>query len=82
MDITTLDKNNYIIIGKYWILKCAFISDPYIINVINSDSGECTLYMSLDKVYNTLRNEELDIEPLVKYVNIIYEYSSIREKNK
>lgn len=67
----SLDKNNYIIIGKYWISKTILMSYPCWMTVINSLTGESKSYCGEDKVFQLLIDEGLDTEPLYEYFDKI-----------
>jgi hypothetical protein len=61
-----IDKNNYIIIGKYYISKTIIMSFPPQLSVFNSETN--TINNLFDsKVFELLRNEGLDAEPLHEY---------------
>ncbi len=66
-----LDKSNYIIIGKFWISRYILMSEPCIMSVINSETGESKSYRGSDKVFELLRKEGLDEEPLHEYFDIL-----------
>ncbi len=61
-----VDQNNYIIIGKYCISKFIMMSEPTQLYVTNRETNECKLYQEF-KVFELLRNEGLDAEPLHEY---------------
>jgi len=61
-----LDQNNYIIIGKYCISKFIMMSEPTQLYVTNRETNECKLYYEY-KVFELLKNEGLDAEPLHEY---------------
>lgn len=61
-----IEQNNYIIIGKYCISKFVLMSEPTQLYVTNRETNECKLYQEF-KVFELLRNEELDMEPLHEY---------------
>jgi hypothetical protein len=61
-----IDKNNYIIIGKYYISKTIMMSFPPQLSVFDSETN--TINNLFDsKVFELLRNEGLDAEPLHEY---------------
>jgi hypothetical protein len=61
-----IDKNNYIIIGKYYISKTIMMSFPPQLSVFDSETNTVkNLFDS--KVFELLRNEGLDAEPLHEY---------------
>ena len=61
-----IDKNNYIIIGKYYISKTIMMSFPPQLSVFDSETN--TIKNLFDsKVFELLRNEGLDAEPLHEY---------------
>lgn len=61
-----VDQNNYIIIGKYCISKFIMMSEPTQLYVTNRETNECKLYYEY-KVFELLKNEGLDAEPLHEY---------------
>jgi hypothetical protein len=61
-----IDKSNYIIIGKYYISKTIMMSFPPQLSVFDSETN--TINNLFDsKVFELLRNERLDAEPLHEY---------------
>ena len=61
-----IDKNEYIIIGKYYISKTIMMSFPPQLSVFDSETN--TIKNLFDsKVFELLRNEGLDAEPLHEY---------------
>jgi hypothetical protein len=61
-----IDKSNYIIIGKYYISKTIMMSFPPQLSVFDSETN--TIKNLFDsKVFELLRNEGLDAEPLHEY---------------
>ena len=72
-----IDKNNYIIIGKYYISKTIMMSFPPQLSVFDSETNTVkNLFDS--KVFELLRNEGLDAEPLHEYFDKLNEL----QKNK
>ncbi len=63
-------QNNYITIGKYHISKCIMMSEPTQLYVTNIETNECKLYYEY-KVFELLKNEGLDAEPLYEYFDSI-----------
>ena len=66
----TIDKSQFIIIGKYYISKNIMMSFPIQLNVTNSETNECKLYRDY-KLFEPLRSEGLDPEPLEDYFDKI-----------
>ncbi len=64
------NQNNYISIGKYRISKHIMFSEPSQLYVTNSETNECKLYYEY-KVFELLKNEGLDAEPLHEYFDVI-----------
>jgi len=62
----TIDKNNYIIIGKYWISKTIMMSYPPQLTVLNLETITNQVLKDYE-VFEMLRNEGLDAEPLHEY---------------
>ena len=60
------NENKYIIIGKYRISKHIMMSEPTHLCVTNTETNECKLYYEY-KVFELLKNEGLDAEPLHEY---------------
>lgn len=60
------NENKYIIIGKYCISKHIMMSEPTQLYVTNRETNECKLYYEY-KVFELLKNEGLDAEPLHEY---------------
>jgi hypothetical protein len=72
-----IDKSNYIIIGKYYISKTIMMSFPPQLSVFDSETN--TIKNLFDsKVFELLRNEGLDAEPLHEYFDKLNEL----QKNK
>jgi hypothetical protein len=61
-----IDKNNYIIIGKYYISKTIMMSFPPQLSVFDSETNTVKILFD-SKVFELLRNEGLDAEPLHEY---------------
>jgi len=61
-----IDKNNYIIIGKYWISKTILMSYPPQLSVFDSETNTTKILFDY-KVFELLKNEQLDAEPLHEY---------------
>jgi len=68
--MNAVDKNQYIIIGKYYISKCIMMSLPLQLSVFDSVTNEDKLLFVAD-VFKLLKNEGLDAEPLHEYFNDI-----------
>ena len=66
----SVDKSNYIIIGKYWISKMIMMSCPPQLTVSNTETN-ITLMLRDYQVFELLRNEGLDTEPLHEYFDAI-----------
>ena len=66
----TIDKSQFIIIGKYYISKSILMSYPCKLSVIDSETKTSKL-LNDDKVFELLRNEGLDSEPLHEYFDVI-----------
>ena len=66
-----IDQNNYIIIGKYKISKTILMSEPCQLYVTNTETNECKLYQEF-KLFELLKNEGLDAEPLHEYFDGIH----------
>ena len=65
-----VDKNQYIIIGKYYISKCIMMSFPPQLSVFDSETNEDKVLFVAD-VFKLLKNEGLDAEPLEEYFDKI-----------
>ncbi len=61
-----IDKSNYIIIGKYYISKTIMMSFPPQLSVFDSEKNTVKILFD-SKVFELLRNEGLDAEPLHEY---------------
>lgn len=61
-----IDKNNYIIIGKYYISKTIMMTFPPQLSVFDSETNIINNLFD-SKVFELLRNERLDAEPLHEY---------------
>ena len=68
--MNAVDKNQYIIIGKYYISKCIMMSLPPQLSVFDSETNEDKLLFVAD-VFKLLKKEGLDAEPLHKYFDDI-----------
>jgi len=69
MDIT--EKTKFIIIGKYYISKTIMMSEPIQLSVFNSETSELNTYYDYE-VFEFLRSEGLDNEPLQEYIDKLY----------
>jgi hypothetical protein len=65
------DNSQFIIIGKYWISKMILMSEPTQLYVTNKETNECNMYDD-HKVFELLKNEGLDAEPLHEYFDGIH----------
>jgi hypothetical protein len=61
-----IDKDQFIIIGKYYISKFILMIEPPKLYVTNSETKQTNVYFSY-KVFELLKNEGLDAEPLHEY---------------
>jgi hypothetical protein len=66
-----VDESQFIIIGKYCISKYIMMSEPPQLYVTNSETNETNMYYSY-KVFELLRTEGLDAEPLHEYFDVMY----------
>jgi hypothetical protein len=62
----SIDKSNYIIIGKYYISKTIMTSFPPQLSVFDSETNTIKILFD-SKVFELLKNEGLDTEPLHEY---------------
>lgn len=62
----SINKNQFIIIGKYWISKMIFMSYPIQLSVTNSETSEHLLLCD-NELFKLLRIENLDAAPLHEY---------------
>ena len=65
------DNSQFIIIGKYKISKMILMSEPCQLYVTNTETNECKLYQEF-KVFELLRKEGLDAEPLHEYFDGVH----------
>ena len=65
-----IDKSKYIIIGKYWISKTILMSYPPQLSVIDFETNVCKILFD-SNVFELLKNEGLDTEPLHEYFDIM-----------
>lgn len=68
--MNAVDKNQYIIIGKYYISKCIMMSLPPQLSVFDSETNEDKLLFVAD-TFKLLEKEKLDAEPLHEYFDDI-----------
>ncbi len=64
------NENKYIIIGKYFISKHITMSEPTQLYITNKDTNKCKLYYEYE-VFELLKKEGLNTEPLHKYLDEI-----------
>jgi hypothetical protein len=65
------DRKEFIIIGKYWISKTIMMSEPCQLYVTNIETQEVKIYYEF-KMFELLKKEGLDPEPLHEYFDIIH----------
>ena len=70
MKMQTIDKSNFIIIGKYYISKSIMMSFPPQLLVFDSETNTIKNFFD-SKLFELLKNEGLDAEPLHEYFDIL-----------
>lgn len=65
-----IDKNKYIIIGKYWISKTILMSYPPQLSVLDTETNVCKILFN-SKVFELLKNKGLDTKPLHEYFDML-----------